>query len=235
MCGRFTLTQPDPAKMSATFGVPASAEVPMTAFMARYNIAPGQWITTVTQNADGTRSLTPMRWGLIPAWSKDPSIANKLINARAETAADKPSFRTALAKRRCLIVADGFYEWQTSTDEYGKIHKVPMYITVRDHPLFGIAGLFERWTDPASAESILTCTLMTTHPNALMESIHTRMPVVLQPNVYADWLDPAQTDTRLVSNFLIPFPAEQMSAYAVSSQVNNVKLDDPALILPAIA
>jgi putative SOS response-associated peptidase YedK len=235
MCGRFTLTNPDPEKLKSTFGLPASTEVPMTAFMARYNIAPSQWITAVTQPPEGERTLKQMRWGLIPSWSKDPTIANKLINARGETAADKPSFRSALAKRRCLIPADGFYEWQSHKDEYGKVHKIPMYITLRDHGLFGIAGLFEYWSDPASAETIVTCTIMTGGPNLLMEPIHDRMPVIIPPDLYADWLDPKLTDSRLVTNFLTPFPAEQMAAYPVSTLVNNVRMDDPALILPASA
>ena len=222
MCGRFTLTQLDPDLLSATFSLPEVPDLP-----PRYNIAPTQPVATVVRDAEANENaLLVMRWGLIPHWAKDPSIGSKMINARSETLAEKPSFRQALRYRRCLVVADGFYEWRAQRDG----PKIPMYITVGDHQPFGFAGLYERWTEPESGEAVLSCTIITTTPNALMEPIHNRMPVILPPEHYSAWLDPSETDGARVLPLLQPYPAERMSAYPVSRRVNVPTVDSPDLI-----
>ena len=230
MCGRFTLSNPDPALLATTFNLDTTSDspksIPADRLSARFNVAPMQAVAAVVRDTAGHNHLTAMRWGLIPSWSKDASSAAKLINARAETAPDKPSFRAAFSKRRCLIVADGFYEWQKHDDGT----KTPMYITLADHKPFGFAGLWEPWTDPASGDTLITCTILTTSPNALMVPIHDRMPVILPPEVYAEWLDPAQTDKAKAARLLVPFPAKRMAAYPVSRQVNNIRSDNPSLI-----
>jgi putative SOS response-associated peptidase YedK len=165
-----------------------------------------------------------LRWGLIPSWAKDPSMGDRMINARAETVAEKPSFRRALQKRRCLVLADGFYEWRKE----GKT-KTPMYIRLRSHEPFGFAGLWETWKSP-EGEAIHSCTVITTTPNSLMESIHNRMPVILSREGESSWLDRAiETPERLLP-LLIPYSANAMEAYAVSSMVNNPRNDAPACI-----
>jgi putative SOS response-associated peptidase YedK len=222
MCGRFTLTELDPDLVAETFALPGVPDLP-----PRYNIAPTQPVATVIYDADGGRNeLVVMRWGLIPSWAKDPTIGSRLINARGETVHEKPSFRSAFKRRRCLIVADGFYEWQQQASG----PKVPMYITLRDHRPFGFAGLWERWTEPESGEVLTTCTIVTTTPNDLMAPIHNRMPVILPRDAYAAWLDPAQEGGEQVRRLLRPYPAEQMIAYPVSRKVNSPANDSPDLI-----
>ena len=224
MCGRITVTQTSPEALQQAFDLPdAPADIP-----PRYNVAPQQPIGVVIQQ-DGQNAFTWMRWGLIPSWAKDPAIANKLINARSETAAEKPSFRAAFKRRRCLVIADGFYEWRKNDDG----SKTPMYIRVNEGELFGIAGLYEIWTDPASQDSLTTCTLLTTTPNDLMVSIHNRMPVILPRDDYDAWLDPAIEQRDQPQPLLRPFAADQMSAYPVSKRVNNARNDLPDLINPA--
>lgn len=224
MCGRFTLTNPDPNVIAKTFNLDA---VPAD-LSAHYNVAPSQAIPTVIRDAEGQNHLAFMHWGLIPSWSKDASGASKMINARAETIATKPAFRTALSKRRCLVIADGFYEWRTEEDG----PKTPMYIQLADKQLFGFAGLWERWTEPESGEVLTSCTIITTTPNDLMKSIHNRMPVILPRDAYAEWLDYKQTDANAVTPLLVPYPADKMIAYPVSRRVNNVRYDAPDLVQP---
>jgi putative SOS response-associated peptidase YedK len=225
MCGRFTLTNPDPAAIAEQFHLPS---VPQLA-PPRYNVAPTQPIAAVIHTAEGANQLQYMFWGLIPSWSKDGSSASKMINARAETVAEKPAFRAALAKRRCLIIADGFYEWKTEAEG----PKTPMRIGVTEgNGLFAFAGLFEKWAHPDSAEWITTCTIITTAPNALMRSIHNRMPVILPPEHYAAWLDYKTTDTSKVLPLLTAFPPDKMRAYPVSRAVNNPRAEGPELIQP---
>ncbi len=224
MCGRFTLTNPDPNVISKTFNLEA---VPADV-APRYNVAPTQAIPAVINGAEGKNHLAWMYWGLIPSWSKDATGASKMINARAETIASKPAFRVALSKRRCLIVADGFYEWRAEAEG----PKTPMYIQVADKQPFGFAGIWERWTEPESGEVITSCSIITTTPNRLMESIHNRMPVIVPREAYADWLDYKQTDASKVTPLLVPFPAEQMIAVPVSRRVNNVRYDAPDLVQP---
>ena len=226
MCGRFTITNPDPALLASTFDLTASVDAPLSGLSPHYNVAPTQTVLAVVRDLQGINRLARFMWGLVPSWSKDSTGASKMINARGETVADKPSFRSALSKRRCLVIADGFYEWQSQADG----PKTPMYITVGDHKPFGMAGLWELWTDRASGETLSTCTVITTSPNALMVPIHNRMPVIIPRESYREWLDPTQTDGHQAAGLLLPFPAEQMTVYPVSRRVNNVRSDDPGLI-----
>lgn len=221
MCGRFTLTEPDVGVLLETF----SLTHPPEPLSPRYNIAPTQAVATVVNENDGSRVLRLMRWGLIPSWAKDPSIGSRMINARSETLAEKPSYRNALKRRRCLIVADGFYEWQKQPGG-----KIPMYITLKDRQPFGFAGLYETWTEPESGESLVTCTIVTGPANEFMASIHERMPIILPPDAYDLWLDPQEMNTARVLELLKPYPADQMRAYPVSTRVNTPANDDPSLI-----
>ncbi|HNQ00856.1 MAG TPA: SOS response-associated peptidase [Syntrophales bacterium] len=219
MCGRFTLVSPF-AVVTERFGAAAPAGL-----RPRYNIAPGQDILCVV--ADGARRIEPMRWGLIPFWAKDPSIGNRLINARAETLAVKPSFRGAFAKRRCLIAADGFYEWRRA----GR-RKVPVYLFLRSGKPFGFAGLYEVWKAPDGRE-IRTCTIVTTGANDLVRPIHDRMPVIVPAALEDRWLDCAERDRGLLESVLTPYPAGEMDAYEVTTAVNDAAHDGPDCILPA--
>jgi putative SOS response-associated peptidase YedK len=223
MCGRFTVTNADPNVITETFNLSAP---PPPDLSARYNVAPTQPVAVVINDAEGHNQLAWMRWGLVPSWSKDSRGAAKMINARAETVAQKPAFRAALSKRRCLIVADGFYEWHVNDDG----SKTPMYIQLADHKPFGFAGLWERWTNPEDGEILTTCTLITTTPNTLMESIHNRMPVIMAHDSYGTWLDYKQTDGQKVLPLLTQYPADLMTAYSVSSRVNSSRGDDSSLI-----
>jgi putative SOS response-associated peptidase YedK len=190
---------------------------------SRYNIAPTQPVPVIRQNpTQPRRELSLMRWGLIPLWSKDMSGAAMMISARSETAATKPAFRDPLANRRCLIPADGFYEWQRS----GKA-KQPYCFEVNDGALFAFAGLWDRWKDP-SGQWIKSCSILTTTPNTVTSFIHERMPVILDPDCYDLWLDPGLHDMRAVSDMLRPYDARMMRCYPVSHRVNHVVNDDAA-------
>lgn len=193
---------------------------------ARYNIAPTQNVAVVTQN--GARHLGSYHWGLIPSWAKDPAIGSRMINARAETLAEKPSFRTALTRRRCLIPADGFYEWQAPA-EGTKSGKTPTYLHRKGGGLFAFAGLWDEWHAP-DGSPLRSCTIITTTPNSVAAAIHDRMPVILRPDDEAFWLDPAVTDSRDLLSLLVPSPAADMEAYPVSRRVNVPVSDDPELI-----
>ena len=221
MCGRFTLVSPFVA-VTERFHASAPAGL-----RPRYNIAPGQDILCVV--AEGARRIEPLRWGLIPSWAKDPAIGNRLINARAETLAEKPSFRRAFAKRRCLVAADGFYEWRPA----GK-RKVPVYIFLKSRNPFGFAGLYETWRAPDGRE-FRTCTIVTTVANDLVRPIHDRMPVIVPEGVEDRWLDPAEGDLGRLQAILTPYPAEEMDAHDVMTVVNNASHDAPDCILPARA
>ncbi len=224
MCGRFTLTV-DPAELQTTFPwlkIPADTEL-----APRYNIAPTQAIAGVANNSGHTLEL--FRWGLIPAWAKDPKIGNRMINARAETLAEKTSFRLAFKRRRCLVLADGFYEWRKDD---GSTAKTPMYVQLKSGEPFAFAGLWEAWR-AKDDQTILTCTIITTTPNSLMEKIHNRMPVILKPETYEPWLDPEPQEPESLDKLLKPYPASQMKAYAVSRMVNSPANDSPECIVPA--
>ena len=183
----------------------------------RYNIAPTQPIPVIRQNPkEPVRELSLMRWGLIPSWAKDPSVAAKMINARSETASTKPSFRDALQSRRCLIPADGFYEWVRT----GKA-KQPYCFEVGEGELFAFAGLWDRWKD-GNGKTVETCSILTTTPNVVTASVHDRMPVILDPDGYELWLDPVMKDVGAASELLKPYDARLMRCYPISTQVSRV-------------
>jgi putative SOS response-associated peptidase YedK len=216
MCGRYEL-HTQPAALALAFGVPFPP-----AMRARYNIAPMQEVPIVRRGSTGERELATVRWGLVPRWAKDPSIGSKMINARSETAAEKPSFRTAYKHHRCLLPADGFYEWMQTPSGT----KQPIHIGMKDGAPFAFAGLFERWLSPAG-EVLDTCTILTTQSNALLSPLHDRMPVIIAPAAFDRWLDVANDDT---APLFAPFPADAMKYYPVSTRVNSVKHDDATLI-----
>lgn len=218
MCGRYTMHH-STDQIVMRFQV---AEVVAEAH-ERYNIAPIQSVPVVT-TALGDRRLESLQWGLIPVWAKDPGIGNKLINARAETLAEKPSFKQALVHRRCLIPADGFYEWKKEGTA-----RLPMHLRRRDGDLFGFAGLWEEWKQP-DGTPLRTCTIITTQPNALAAQVHDRMPAILRPEDENLWLDRSVTDVPSLLNVLRPYPAEEMEVFAVSKRVNVPAVDDPMLL-----
>ncbi|MGA8753140.1 SOS response-associated peptidase [Candidatus Deferrimicrobium sp.] len=221
MCGRFTLFEPDKV-LAKEFGV--SGFPPRS---LRYNIAPSQPIAAVRAVPTGSgRELALLRWGLIPSWSKDPAIGNRLINARAETAPEKPSFRNAFRRHRCLIPTSGFYEWLRW--ERGK---QPYFVRMRDSHPFAFAGLWDRWESPEEG-AIETCTILTTAANAVLAPIHDRMPVILPPWEYSRWLDPSIKDPDSLAPLLVPFPPEEMLAYPVNPRVNVPSADDKGCIAP---
>lgn len=231
MCGRFTLHH-SLEELEERFD--AGFETPQVAgAVPRYNIAPTQDILVVTQN--GARHLQGCHWGLIPSWAKDPAIGSKMINARAETLAEKPSFRTALQRRRCLIPADGFYEWQDAAADLPsgkKAPRTPMHIRLQGGGLFAFAGLWDEWHAP-DGSPLRSCTIITTAPNAVTAPIHDRMPVILRREDEGLWLDRSVSDATALLPLLVPYPAEVMEAYAVSRAVNAPTMDDPGLIVPA--
>ena len=190
----------------------------------RYNIAPTQSVIVI--NDTGQRQLVQMRWGLIPSWAKAESIGNRMINARAETIADKPAFRAALKKRRCIIPADGFYEWQ----KQGKL-KQPVRIVLKTREPFGFAGLWEHWKPPAGDE-VLSCTIITTEANELLKQVHERMPVILARKDEEAWLDPNTQEAEKVLPLLKPYPANLMEFYPVSRVVNSPANDTADCIAP---
>ena len=210
MCGRFSLTA-TPEELQVAF--PQFA-VP-TGMRPRFNIAPTQPIAVVPN--DGRNAVDFFVWGLIPSWAKDPAIGNRLINARAETLAEKPSFRAAYKRRRCLVLADGFYEWRKVP---GQKAKIPHYITRKDRKPFAFAGLWEQWFAPDGSE-IKSAVIITCPPNELVSRLHNRMPVILHPEHYDRWLDPAARGKERLQDLLVPFPATEMTAYPVSTLVNN--------------
>jgi putative SOS response-associated peptidase YedK len=209
MCGRFTLRS-NASRVAQEFSL---ADVPD--LTPRYNVAPSQQVFILRLNDEHRRFLAPVHWGLVPAWADDIKVGYKMINARDDGVATKPSFRHAFKKRRCLIVADGFYEWKKLD---GKT-KQPYYIRLKDERPFAFAGLWERWSkaDPP----VESCTIVTTEPNQLMEELHDRMPVILPPGAYDAWLDPAIQEPERLQPLLCPFPAGEMVAYPVSTVVNN--------------
>ena len=224
MCGRYSLIAgADQLALRFDFDVGALNLSP------NFNVAPSQSVLTV-RAAEGpgaerrNREAALMRWGLIPSWAKDKSIGYKMINARAETVAERPSYRTALQRRRCLVIADGFYEWQRE----GKARR-PMRITLQSGEPFAFAGLWETWRDP-EGERLQSCTIITTTPNELVRPIHDRMPVILPPDLEPLWLDPDVKDAAVLSNILAPYPADAMQAYEVSALVNTPSNNNPDVI-----
>lgn len=217
MCGRFALTA-NPEAIQQAFNLDSVTQE----LVPRYNIAPSQPIAVITNQ--NPKQLDFFKWGLIPSWSKDPAIGNKMINARAETAAEKPSFKAAFKRRRCLIPASGFYEWPQTT-------KQPMYIHLKGQDVFAFAGLWEQWFSPDGSE-ILSCTILTTEPNELLSTFHHRMAVILRPEDYATWLTPGEVDPKTLMPLMQPYSADRMDAYEVSKAVNSPVNDGYDLIQP---
>ena len=217
MCGRFTLRVPA-SVIAEQFSV---LEVPD--LQARFNIAPTQPVAAVRQANPQSRELSMFRWGLVPHWAKDVSIGNSLTNARSETVASKPAFRSAFRKRRCLIVADGFYEWQRS-----KSRKQPFFIHRRDDRPFAMAGLWESWGGDGG--HLETCTIVTTEANDLMRPIHDRMPVIIAPGDYAAWLDQEYDGGDSLLEMLKPYAGGDLEAYTIATRVNSPRNDGPELI-----
>jgi putative SOS response-associated peptidase YedK len=225
MCGRFTL-RATPTQLAEMFDVLRWPEV-----IPRYNIAPTQTVVAIRAARDGnTRELVFLKWGLIPSWAKDAKIGSSLINARSDTAAIKPSFRSAIRKRRCLIAADGFYEWKALPEVKTK---QPLFISLKSSALFAFAGLWEHWTDPAGA-AVETCSILTSGANSLLASFHDRMPVILDRAEYDRWLDPREQDPAAVQSLLDEWPAEDMQVTPVSTLVNSPRNDSP-LCLEAVS
>lgn len=224
MCGRFTLFTP--ASRLAEVFLPGE----VLAGTPRYNIAPGQPILSVRASAAHDRREFAMpRWGLVPAWARDAAIGNRLINARAETVSEKPAFRRAFRERRCLVPADGFYEWKREGPG-----KRPFYIRMKDGAPFAFAGIWERW-EGAPGKVVETCAILTTEPNEILSPIHDRMPLILSPEEYGLWLDPSVPPSDRLARLLRPFPPGGMEAYPVGRAVNNPHTEGPSCIRPADA
>jgi putative SOS response-associated peptidase YedK len=219
MCGRYSLhTNPEVIALYFQLGI-------LPELKPRYNITPSTPVLVVRQGTEKGRTADLYRWGLIPGWAKDPSIGNKLANARGETVAEKPSFRSAFKRGRCLIPASGFYEWKKIAGG-----KQPYYVHPRGAPLFAFAGLTERWNGPDGP--VHSCAIITTDANELMRGIHDRMPVILAPEDHDTWLDPANQAADKLKALLRPCPASFMAAHPVSTRVNTPRNDESALLDP---
>jgi len=215
MCGRF-VQKSDLRLIAPQF----NAAIVESDLKASYNVTPTNPIAVVMEK--GQRKIVTMRWGLIPHWAKDESMASKLINARAETVTEKPSFSDSYKKRRCLIIADGFYEWQA---------KKPYYICMKDNVPFGMAGLYDVWTN-AAGEKITTCTIITTEANEIMKPIHNRMPVILDAKDYDVWLNVEKAVENNLQRLLKPCDPELLNAYEVGLEVNNARNNSEGCIVP---
>jgi putative SOS response-associated peptidase YedK len=216
MCGRFTFSEFE--------GIDERFQIQPQNLKSNYNVAPTQDVPVIINN--GSNQLAFFRWGLIPFWAKDPSIGNKMINARAETVDEKPSFRHSLQRKRCLILADGFYEWKKEGSS-----KRPYRIILNNKELFGFAGLWDTWKSP-TGEIINSCSIITTTPNEIMVAIHDRMPVILSRDSERFWLDQSIVDSHFLKDLLVPYPAESMMAYEVSTLVNSPKNNGPECLVP---
>jgi len=223
MCGRYTLI-----KLADFTDIFPWIHAPASMPNARYNIAPSQPVAVVAN--DGKNTIQLFRWGLVPSWAKEESIGNRTINARAETLADKPMFHTALKRRRCLIPADGFYEWKKSPD--GK-SKTPMYIHMKGGKPFAFAGLWDRWHSPDGSE-LLSCTIVTGKPNKLCAENHDRMPMIVTGKEAEKWIKPGEMSATEAGALLKSYPAEEMEAFAVSRRVNNPGADLPDCVKPVV-
>jgi putative SOS response-associated peptidase YedK len=222
MCGRYTL-RANSHDLNEVFATLNSIE-----WSPRYNIAPTQTVVAVRQQEKGKkRELALMKWGLIPSWAKDQKIGNSLINARADTATTKPSFRSAFKRRRCLVATDGFYEWQAVP---GQKVKQPFHIGIKDSPVFAFAGLWEYWEDP-EGKPIESCAIITTDANEEMAPIHSRMPVILPPEAYDEWLDRELQDPEPLQRLLQPYPAKKMQLTPVSTLVNSPRNESPQCVV----
>ena len=216
MCGRFALTRSE--ELSQTFGVEVDPVPP-----PRYNIAPSQPVGVLVDSTEAGRQFRLMKWGLIPSWAKDPKIGNRLINARSETAREKPSFWAAFKRRRCLIPADGYYEWKKLEKS-----KQPYYFQIPERPLFAFAGLWESWQD------IETCTILTMEANPDIQAIHHRMPVILHPDLYNQWLDSIQTNGESVQQLILDSQVPLIESFPVSTVVNSPSHDTQDCVKPLV-
>jgi len=223
MCGRFALSAPVDA-IRQHFKLREEVALP-----PRYNIAPTQQVAVVRADGSGNNELVMMRWGLVPFWAEDSRIGARLINARAETLDEKPSFKVPFRTKRCLIPADGFYEWQAIPGQKGK---QPYFIRLRDGEIFAFAGLWSSWTDHVSGKVVESCTVITTEPNALVAKIHNRMPVILVPEEYGQWLD-RHCKPEVLLKLCTPFDAARMESYPVSPLCNSPAHDLPDCLRPA--
>ena len=221
MCGRYTLAVSE-KQLAEAFDLSSS----LPELTPSYNVAPTQDIAAILGDGE-ERRLALMRWGLIPSWADDPEIGARMINARSETVAEKPSFRAAFKKRRCLIPADGFYEWQKTNGA-----KQPFHIRLQNGRPFAFAGLWETWQGDGGPE-VRSCTILTTGANDLLAPVHGRMPVILDPENYDFWLDPDVQEAEPLTGLLEPYPSEAMEAYPVSRFVNSPSNDDPRCVEPA--
>lgn len=219
MCGRFVLVA-DPNLVQQTFNLDSTPEM-----MPRYNIAPTQAVPVITN--EHPRQISMYRWGLIPSWAKEPQIGSRMINARSEGVEEKPAFRSAFKRRRCIIPASGFYEWKKLDAK----NKAPMYIQLKDQEVLGFAGLWEVWHDPDGGEW-RTFTILTTSANSFMETMHDRMPVILPPESYAQWLDPKELPADVLKPLLKQYDPQAMKAHEVSKLVNRPGMDMPECIVP---
>lgn len=224
MCGRYAFFSPAEA-VRRVFGALGPSMLPPP----RYNIAPTQPVAAIRDDGTGRLEVVTLRWGLLPAWAKDPAMAARMINARSETVADKPAFRGAFRRRRCLLPADGWYEWQA-----GPRGKQPWFIGLASREPFGMAGLWERWVDPDGGEVVETCTILTTAAAAAIRPIHDRMPVVLPAAAHAAWLD-AGTSADLLQGMLLPLDGSLLDARPVSRAVNDARHEGPDLVRPVDA
>ncbi|MBL8692840.1 MAG: SOS response-associated peptidase [Planctomycetes bacterium] len=222
MCGRFALNV-SAEDLTRIFHVGGAPSLPR-----RFNIAPTQTVAALRRlPGEAAASVALLRWGLVPSWAKDLAIGNKMINARGETAAEKPSFRKPFAQQRCAVLATGFYEW----DQKGPV-KRPFLFRVHKGEPFAMAGLWDRWKNPESGEIVESCSIVTTEANALIQPIHDRMPLILDGYGLATWLDPQVKDRERLQSLVRPYSADAMDTYEVSRRVNNPRVDDPGLAEP---
>jgi putative SOS response-associated peptidase YedK len=231
MCGRFTSTSQLSLLAERFRADPSGVE----GHQPSWNVAPASDILVITASEDGARRLRSLHWGLVPKWAKDDSAKSQLVNLRAETAGSKPTFKRLLARQRCIVPADGFYEWQ----DMGKgQRKQPIYIVARDQQPIALAGLWETWHEKGAADGedqrkrLWTCTILTTTPNKLMATIHNRMPVILPPEVWDTWLDPANTDADELAKLLVPAADDLLMAWPVDPAVGSVRNNRPDLVAP---
>ena len=222
MCGRYSLATPDPGDLRARFGIGESVDV-----KTRYNVAPGDEVLSVTTDREGHPRGEQLRWGLVPSWAKTPDTGLKMINARLETVTDKPAFRRAFERFRCLIVADGFYEWRRAPAG----PKQPFHITRTDGRPFAFAGLWSIWHDDNDGGTLRTCTILTTAANAAIASLHERMPVILDPGAESAWLDTSTPRSEL-REILVGLPAQDTAVTEVGFAVNDARYDGPECLAP---
>ena len=225
MCGRFSSTSQLQFLLEQFRAEPLGVE----GHQPSWNVAPASDILVVTASPEGPRQLRELKWGLVPRWAKDPSGANRMINLRAETVREKKGWKSTLARRRCIVPIDGFYEWQ---DQGKGQRKQPFYITSRDFAPLALAGLWATWRDPDSGEELFTCTILTTSANDLMESVHHRMPVIRAAEDWDAWLDPENTDTDELAKLLVPAPEDMLTLWPVDPAVGNVRNNRPELQEP---